>query len=50
MKFPDCGNYFDTRDLEDVFNHFHKSNKVLVEYSHSVRIGEPIAYTKSKKF
>ena len=40
MKCPDCGNYFDMRDLEDVFNHFHKSNQVLV-YSRSVKVGEP---------
>ena len=41
MKCPDCGNYFDMRDLEDVFNHFHKSNQVLV-YSRSVKVGEPV--------
>jgi uncharacterized C2H2 Zn-finger protein len=49
MKCPDCGNYFDMRDLEDVFNHFHKSNQLLATYSHSIRVGEPIAYTNSKK-
>ena len=49
MKCPDCGNYFDMRDLEDVFNHFHKSNELLAEYSQSIIVGEPMAYTKSKQ-
>ena len=48
MKCPDCGSYFDMRDLEDVFNHFHKSNQVLV-YSRFVSVGEPVAYTKARR-
>jgi hypothetical protein len=49
MKCPDCGQYFDMRDLQDVFSHFHKSAAVKVNYSHSIRIGDPIVYTKDKK-
>ena len=47
----DCGEYFDMRDLEDVFNHLHKYNgdKVPVQYSHSIKVGEPVAYTKKGK-
>jgi hypothetical protein len=46
-----CGEYFDMRDLKHVMKHFHKSN-VLVKaanYSHSIKVGEPYIYTKSKK-
>jgi hypothetical protein len=49
MNCPDCGNYFDMRDLQDVFNHFHTSNKLLANYSHSIRVGESFAYTKNRK-
>jgi hypothetical protein len=49
MKCPDCGDYFDMRDLQQVFNHFHKSAYVRANYSHSIKVGEPIAYTKNKK-
>jgi hypothetical protein len=49
MKCPDCGEYFDMRDLQDVFNHFHKSAAVKAEYTHSIRVGEPVVYTKEKK-
>jgi uncharacterized C2H2 Zn-finger protein len=30
MKCPDCGNYFDMRDLHQVYNHFHKSAALKV--------------------
>jgi hypothetical protein len=49
MKCPDCGEYFDMRDLQDVFNHFHKSAEVSREYSFCVRVGEPIVYIRNKK-
>ena len=49
MKCPDCGGYFDMRDLQDVFNHFHKSASIEADYTHSVRIGEPIEYSKRKR-
>jgi len=47
----ECGHYFDMRDLEDVFKHLHKLQASLpaTTYSHSVKVGEPIAYTKKKK-
>jgi len=49
MKCPDCGNYFDMRDLADVFNHFHKSNELLANYSQSITVGERIVYLSNKK-
>jgi hypothetical protein len=48
MKCPDCGNYFDMRDLQDVFNHFHKSNRMLAIYSHSKKVGEQISCANQK--
>jgi hypothetical protein len=47
----ECGEYFDMRDLTDVFKHLHKLQASLPKktYSHSVRVGEPIAYTKTKR-
>jgi len=47
----ECGQYFDMRDLEDVFNHLHKYNgeQVPVHYTHSVKVGEPVAYTTKGK-
>lgn len=48
----DCGEYFDMRDLEDVIHHLHKyqaATKLTMSYSHSVKAGEPIAYTRKKK-
>jgi hypothetical protein len=46
----ECGEYFDMRDLKDVMNHLHKSSALsnTTEYSHSITIGEPIVYTRSK--
>ena len=49
MKCPDCGHYFDMRDLQDVFNHFHKSATIRADYTHSIRIGESIAYNRKKR-
>jgi hypothetical protein len=49
MKCTDCGKYFDMRDLQQVFDHFHKSAQITAEYSHSQKVGEPVVYTKDKK-
>jgi|GEM_PF-1355513 len=48
----ECGEYFDMRDLEDVVNHLHKykeASRLQVPYTHAVRVGEPVAYTKRRK-
>jgi hypothetical protein len=47
----ECGEYFDMRDLKDVMKHFHKSQALVhaAHYSHSIRVGEPNIYTKTKK-
>ena len=39
-----CGEYFDMRNLEDVFAHLHSGNLPKAEYSYSVKVGEPVAY------
>jgi hypothetical protein len=46
-----CGEYYDMRDLKDVMKHFHKSQALVdsAEYSHSIKLGEPHVYTKSKR-
>jgi hypothetical protein len=46
-----CGHYFDMRDLNDVFKHLHKTKAKAAEinFSHSVKVGEPIAYKKKKR-
>lgn len=46
-----CGSYFDMRDLKDVMKHLHKSDALIAatEYSHSIKVGEPHIYTKTKK-
>ena len=45
----DCGAYIDMRNLAEVFKHFH--SRVLPDpgWTHAVRAGEPVAYTKSNK-
>jgi len=45
-----CGEYFDMRDLKDVMKHFHKSQALVdnAEYTHTIKVGEPQVYTKSK--
>jgi hypothetical protein len=47
----ECGHYFDMRDLNDVVKHLHKMQTSIPKksYSHSVKIGDPAAYTRSKK-
>ena len=45
-----CGEYFDMRDLNDVMAHFHKScPKPQIDYSHSIKVGEPFVYANNKK-
>jgi hypothetical protein len=47
----ECGHFFDMRDLNDVIKHLHKMLGSIPgnSYSHSVKIGEPRAYTRNKK-
>ncbi|HJW18838.1 MAG TPA: hypothetical protein VJ499_17030 [Flavisolibacter sp.] len=47
----ECGHFFDMRDLNDVVKHLHKMQSSIPEnsYAHSVKIGEPKAYTRTKK-
>jgi uncharacterized C2H2 Zn-finger protein len=47
----ECGEYFDMRNLKDVMRHFHKSKDLAqsANYSHSIKVGEPHIYTKSKR-
>ena len=44
-----CGSYYDMRDLDQVFNHFHAVQPVSVEWQYCIRKGEPVCYTKSGK-
>jgi len=44
----DCGEYFDMRDLSEVFNHFH-ANLPEPEWSYSIKKDEAVAYFKSGK-
>jgi hypothetical protein len=43
----DCGHYIDMRDLSDVFRHLH-APLPGPQWSHSVKVGSPQAYTKGK--
>jgi hypothetical protein len=47
----ECGHYFDMRDLNDVARHLHKMQALIPEnsFSHAIKVGEPIAYTRRKK-
>jgi hypothetical protein len=47
----ECGHYFDMRDLNDVVRHLHKMQNAIPgnSYSHSVKLGQPVAYTSNKK-
>jgi hypothetical protein len=42
-----CGSYYDMRDLDQVFIHFHSVKPVNAEWKFSTRKGEPVSYTKS---
>ena len=44
-----CGDYFDMRDLQEVVNHLHLLKNIEAGYSHSVRLDEPVAYSKKKR-
>ena len=44
MKRTDCGDYFDMRDVQQVFDHFHKSAAMNAGYSESISEN----YTKGK--
>jgi hypothetical protein len=44
-----CGSYYDMRDLGQVFNHFHSSQPLHVEWQYSIRKGESVCYTKRGK-
>jgi hypothetical protein len=44
----DCSEYIDMRDLGQVFSHLH-ADLPQPEWSHSVKVGEPIAYSKESK-
>ena len=45
----DCGEYVDMRDLSSVFHHLHAANLPAPEWKYSVRAGEPLAYSRTKK-
>jgi len=44
----DCGEYFDMRNLSEVFRHLHV-NLPEPEWTHSIKKNEPIGYLKSGK-
>jgi hypothetical protein len=44
-----CGEYFDMRDLAQVFDHFHEVKLPEPAWTNSVRVGEPTAYSKTNK-
>jgi hypothetical protein len=37
------------RDLEEILRHQHDIKIPLVDWDYSIRVGDPIAYTKDKK-
>jgi hypothetical protein len=43
----DCGDYVDMRNLADVFSHLHLTNIEEPDWTYSVKIGEPKAYSKT---
>lgn len=44
-----CGEWIDCRNLEEVFAHEHAYNLPAAEYTHCIKVGEPVAYTKTNK-
>jgi hypothetical protein len=42
----DCGEYIDMRDLGEVMSHQHWMDTQQPNWDYSVKIGEPVAYTK----
>jgi hypothetical protein len=45
----DCGAYFDMRDLAAVLKHLHLSFTEGPGWSYSVKLGEPAAYSSTKR-
>jgi len=45
----DCGEYFDMRNLSDVFKHLHGPSIPEPHWTYSVKLGEPAAYCRSDK-
>ncbi|HWJ91764.1 MAG TPA: hypothetical protein VNR87_11670 [Flavisolibacter sp.] len=43
----DCGSYIDMRNLSEVFEHLHGPAVPEVDWSHSVRKGDPAAWPRS---
>lgn len=43
-----CGEYFDCRDLGEVFKHVHEIKLPKAEWQFSIKLGEATAYTKKK--
>jgi len=41
-----CGDYIDMRNLQEVFHHQHLKINSKIAWDYSVKIGEPVAYTK----
>lgn len=43
----DCGNYIDMRNLTEVFSHLHMANIEKPDWTYSVQVEEPQAYSKT---
>ena len=43
----DCGEYIDMRDLGEVMSHQHWIEAPKTHWDYSVKIGEPVAYSKT---
>jgi hypothetical protein len=41
-----CGEYFDMRNLQEVFDHQHWECNTKLTWEFSIKKGEPVAYTK----
>ena len=41
-----CGQYIDMRNLEEVLRHQHEMKLPETDWSYSIKVGEPFAYTK----
>ena len=44
-----CGDFVDMRNLSEVFKHLHGKDIPEPEWSVSVKVGEPAAYTRTRK-
>jgi hypothetical protein len=48
LQCPECKEWFDMRNLNEVFRHEHYLQRVpQLHYSYSVKVGKPVIYYKN---